>query len=165
MESECCALTGDGLSSTFVEPAGGAPAAYARAVRQRCDGVRSLLPASVVALCRRLARMSRFELTAAYVTCFVGATVLYDWGRASHPGVRTVGALLGLVAVSLLFTVVTWYRKDPIPGAAVLLAIATTSSYLIGGEITLLFLLPGQLGAAAVMGFGAAMGLPIAILE
>ena len=109
--------------------------------------------------------MSRFELTAAYVTCFVGATVLYDWGRASHPGVRTVGALLGLVAVSLLFTVVTWYRNDPIPGAAFLLAIATTCSYLIGGEITLLFLLPGQLGAAAVMGFGAAMGLPIAILE
>ncbi len=97
--------------------------------------------------------MSRFELTAAYVTCFVGATVLYDWGRASHPGVRTVGALLGLVAVSLLFTVVTWYRNDPIPGAAFLLAIATTCSYLIGGE------------AAAVMGFGAAMGLPIAILE
>jgi len=79
--------------------------------------------------------------------------------------VRTVGALLGLVAVSLLFTVVTWYRNDPIPGAAFLLAIATTCSYLIGGEITLLFLLPGQLGAAAVMGFGAAMGLPIAILE
>ncbi len=90
---------------------------------------------------------------------------MYDWGRASHPGVRTVGALLGLVAVSLLFTVVTWYRNDPIPGAAFLLAIATTCSYLIGGEITLLFLLPGQLGAAAVMGFGAAMGLPIAILE
>jgi len=109
--------------------------------------------------------MSRFELTAAYLTCFVGATVLYDWGRASHPGARAVGALLGLVAVSLLFTVVTWYRNDPIPGAAFLLAIATTCSYLIGGEITLLFLLPGQPGAAAVMGFGAAMGLPIAILE
>ncbi len=109
--------------------------------------------------------MSRFELTAAYATCFVGATVLYDWGRASHPAARTVGTLLGLFAVSLLFTVVAWYRDDPVPGAAFLLAIATTCSYLIGGEITLLFLLPGQLGAAAVMGFGAAMGLPIAILE
>ena len=54
--------------------------------------------------------MSRFELTAAYATCFVGATVLYDWGRASHPDARTVGTLLGLFAVSLLFTVVTWSK-------------------------------------------------------
>ena len=70
--------------------------------------------------------MSRFGLMAAYATCFVGATVLYDWGRASHPAARTIGALLGLVAVTLLFTVVTWYRDDPVPGAAFLLAIATT---------------------------------------
>jgi hypothetical protein len=109
--------------------------------------------------------MSRFQLTAAYVICFVAATVLYDWGRASHPVARTFGAVLALVAVSLLFTVVTWYRDDPVPGAAFLLAIATTCSYVIGIEITLLFLLPGRVGGAAVMGFGAAMGLPIAILE
>jgi hypothetical protein len=122
-------------------------------------------PAPIVAVCRRLARMSRFQLTATYVLCFVGATMLYDWGRASQPAATILGAFLGLVAVSLLFTVVTWYRNDPVPGAAFLLAIATTCSYLIGGWITLLFLLPGSPGAAAVMGFGAAMGLPIAILE
>jgi len=97
--------------------------------------------------------------------CLVGATILYDWGRASHPAARIVGGLLGLVAISLLFTVVTWYRNDPVSGAAFLLAIGTTCSYLIGNEITLLFVLPGHLGVAAMMGFGAVMGLPIAILE
>ena len=109
--------------------------------------------------------MSRFRLAAAYVLCFVGATVLYDWGRASHPVARTVGAVLGLSGVSVLLTVVTWYRNDPVPGAAFFLAIATTCSYVIGGVITLLFLSTGQLGGAAILGFGAAMGLPIATLE
>jgi hypothetical protein len=95
----------------------------------------------------------------------VGATVLYNWGRALNPTAGVVGALFGLVAISLLFTVVTWYRSDPVPGAAFLLAIATSCSYLIGNEITLLFVLPGHLGVVAIMGFGAVMGLPIAILE
>jgi biotin transporter BioY len=68
-----------------------------------------------------------------------------------------------LVAFSLLFTVVTWYRKDEIPSAAFLLALATTLGFVLGVGITFLLVLPHTAGAA-LLGFGVLFFLPIDIL-
>jgi hypothetical protein len=76
-----------------------------------------------------------------------------------------LGAVVGLGAGSVLYAVVTWYRNDLVPGAAFLLAIATTLGRLLGVEVTLLVFTPAAIRGPAVFAVGAVFGLPIAILE
>jgi hypothetical protein len=116
-----------------------------------------------VALCRRLARLSRAQLAGSYAACGTVATVLYEWGGGDRPLARTIGVLITMAAFSLLFTVVTWYRTDAVPSAAFLLALATTLSFVAGYDITLLFVTP-HTQTASLMALGALFGLPIRIL-
>lgn len=122
-----------------------------------------MTPAPTVALCRRLARLSRVQLAASYAACGTVATVLYEWGGGVRPLARDIGVLIAVAAFSVLFTVVTWYRRDEVPGAAFLLALATTLSFVAGFDITLLFVTP-QPRAASRMALGALFGLPGRIL-
>jgi hypothetical protein len=112
---------------------------------------------------RRLARFSRFQLGAAYTACITVAALLYGIGGESHPVIHLVGWFVAIGSFSALFTVVTWYRSDQVPGAAFLLAVSTAFGFVVGLEIALLFFIPSA-GAAALLGVGALMGLPIRIL-
>jgi len=116
-----------------------------------------------VALCRRLARLSRVQLAASYATCGTVATILYEWGAGDHALARAIGVLIVVIAFSLLFTVVTWYRRDAVLGAAFLLAFATTLSFVAGYDFTLLFVTP-HAQAASQVALGALSGLPVRIL-
>jgi hypothetical protein len=116
-----------------------------------------------VALCRRLARLSRVQLAGTYATCGTVATVLYEWGGAERPLARASGVLIVVVAFSVLFTVVTWYRRDTVLGAAFLLALATTLSFVAGYDITLLFVTP-HAPAASQVALHALIRLPVRIL-
>ena len=95
-----------------------------------------------VALCRRLARLSRVQLAGTYAACGTVATVLYEWGGGERPLARAIGVLIAMAAFSLLFTIVTWYRRDGVLAAAFLIALATTLSFVAGFDITLLFVTP-----------------------
>src|SRR2546422_339841 len=73
----------------------------------------------LVPLYRSLARRSRFQLSAGYLLCTTLASTIYFLGSSRFlPGLTWGAALLNLVAVSLLFTVVTWYRTDQVVGDA-----------------------------------------------
>src|SRR6266576_1413868 len=114
-------------------------------------------------LFRRIARFSRLQLGAGYATCITVAALLYGTAGESHPLTHLLAWFVAVASFSVLFTVVTWYRSDQIPGAAFLLAVSTSVGFVLGLEIALQFVVPSA-GAAALLGFGALMSLPIRIL-
>jgi len=75
---------------------------------------------------------------------------------------RVLGGLLGLMSFTTLFSVVTWYRNEEVPGSAFFLAISTTLAFVVGAEISLLFVVPRA--GAVVLGVGVFFGLPVRIL-
>ena len=117
----------------------------------------------LVPLYRLLARRSRFQLSAGYLLCTTLASTIYFLGSSrALPGLMWGAALLNLVAVSLLFTVVTWYRTDEVVNAALFLAVTATFGFTIGVWVTTLFLVQGA-GAILVAG-GSIFSIPIRIL-
>jgi hypothetical protein len=116
-----------------------------------------------IALNRRLARLSRVQLAGSYAACGTVATVLYEWGGPDRPLPRTIGVLIAMAAFSLLYTVVTWYRRDAVLGAAFLIALATTLSFVAGFDITLLFVSP-HARVTSLMARSALFALPGRIL-
>jgi hypothetical protein len=115
------------------------------------------------AVFRRLARLSRFRLGTGYALCVTVAALLYGMAGDSRPLIHLVGWFLAIASFSILFTVVTWYRSDLVPGAAFLLAVSTAFGFVIGLQISLLFFIPSA-STVALLGLGALMGLPIRIL-
>jgi hypothetical protein len=98
-----------------------------------------------------------------YGACISIATALYHWGEGRVPFFQALGALLGIVAFSILFNVVTWYRRDELSAAAFLMAIAPTAGFLLGVQVMLL-LGPPPTGSAALMGLGVFFAVPIRIV-
>ena len=114
-------------------------------------------------LFRYVARWPRLQLVTTYMVCVALSTFLYGAGIVAHTWLRPVGAVLGLLAFSVLFAVVTWYRMEEVPGAAFLLALSSTFGFVVGFEIALTFV-ASNAGVAALMGAGIIFGLPIRIL-
>jgi hypothetical protein len=91
----------------------------------------------LTALYRLLARWSLGYLGAAYTVAFTVAIILrgialrQDWVTAYH----LIAPLIAVLAFSLLFTVVTWYRDEDTVTAAVLLIIMTTVAVILGTGI------------------------------
>jgi hypothetical protein len=76
------------------------------------------------------------------------------------------GGVLATIATFVLITVTTWYRRENVVNAAILLALAWTLARLAGLGIAALAL--GLMGHEGGLGFGAIgglFGLPVAVLE
>ena len=114
-------------------------------------------------LFRGVARFSRLQLGVGYTSCVTLAAFLYGLAGDSHPLIYSLAWFVGIASFSILFTVVTWYRSDEVPGAAFFLAVSTSLGVVVGVVIGLQFVIPSS-GMAALLGFGALMGLPIRIL-
>lgn len=111
---------------------------------------------TLTSLYRRLASWSLLYLGGAYTAAFTFALVLrgvalrQDWVVAYW----LIAPLIAILAVSLVFTVVTWYRDEDTVTAAVLLIILTTVAAVLGPGIhDLIFT-----GSIATLIFGVAGG-------
>jgi len=110
----------------------------------------------LVSVYRRLAALSLFQLGAAYCAAFTVALVLrgvalrQDWVIAFH----VIAPLIAVLASSLVFTVVTWYRDEDTVTAALLLIIVTTVAAVLGAGIRDL-VFTGSIGSLI---FGVAAG-------
>lgn len=74
------------------------------------------------------------------------------------------GGVLATIATVVLITVTTWYRRENVVNAAILLALAWTLARLAGLGIAALAL--GLMGHEGGLGaIGGLFGLPVAVLE
>jgi hypothetical protein len=118
----------------------------------------------LVPLFRSLAGWSRLRLALGHLVCTAIAATLYDLGISrSLPSLQVIGATIGVVAASLLFTVVTWYRTDEVPGSAFLLAATVSLSYAIGFSIAVFFLSRAA-GLGMLLAAGTFFSVPVRIL-
>jgi len=91
----------------------------------------------ITAFYRLLARWSLGYFGAAYTAAFTVAIILRgvalrrDWVMAYN----VIAPLIAVLAFSLLFTVVTWYRDEDTVTAAQLLIIMTTVAVILGTGI------------------------------
>src|SRR6266850_257804 len=107
----------------------------------------------ITALYRLLARWSLGYFGAAYTAAFTVAIILrgvalrQDWVVAYN----VIAPLIAVLAFSLLFTVVTWYRDEDTVTATQLLIIMTTVAVILGTGIhDLVF--TGSIGLVLVWG-------------
>ena len=117
------------------------------------------------ALYRRLARHRRPTLTVGYVVIGGCAAAMYDLGDAFEAaGLRIAGALIALVAISILFAVVTWYRHEQTINAAIFLAVAWALAGVAGRWLAAPFLAIRLGSGVWLVAMGGLFGLPVAIL-
>ena len=90
------------------------------------------------------------------------ATVMYGANSHSDLLVRT-GALIATGLTAVLVTVMTWYRRENVINAAILLALAWTFARMVGvaGATLLLWRTLDGMGFAMI---GALFGAPIGVL-
>src|SRR5262245_24390075 len=111
---------------------------------------------SLSALYRQLARWSLLYVGGAYTIALSVAGILrgvalrQDWVFAFY----WIAPLIAVLAFSLLFTVVTWYRDEDTVTGAVLLIMLTTVAVILASGITD-FVFTGSIGALV---FGVAGG-------
>ena len=102
----------------------------------------------LTALYRRLARLSLFALGVGYTACLTIANVLrgvalrQDWVIAFN----WIAPLIAVLGLSLLFTVVTWYRDEDTVTATLVIIIQTTVAIILAMGITD-FVFTGSIGA------------------
>ena len=118
----------------------------------------------LVRLYRSLARCTPLQLGGGYAAASVAATLLYVFG-SSHaiPALQWIAGVVNLVVVSLFFTVVTWYRREEVVNAALLLAVTSALSFTIGFSLGVMVLARGS-AIVTLAAAGSVFGLPIRIL-
>jgi len=118
----------------------------------------------VVRLYRAVARCSPLQLGGSYAAASVAATLLYVFG-SSHalPTLQWIAGVVNLVAVSLFFNVVTWYRREEVVNAALFLAVTSAVSFTIGFSVGVMILARGA-PIISLAAAGSVFGLPIRIL-
>lgn len=113
---------------------------------------------------RWLGGLSQFQLGAGYLGSLTAATALYLAGRERGMGILAVsGAILGLVTVSVLINVVTWYRSENVVNAALFLAFVSTLGYSISTWLVIVALSGGST-RAMIFAAGTFFSLPVRIL-
>jgi hypothetical protein len=118
----------------------------------------------VATVFRSLARLRRLQLALLYIAAATAATALFTFGRLRRiPAAQTIGALIGLVSISVFVSVATFYRNDAIPQAAFLLSVTTALSYS-AGLLAVLLVMRANAGMAAILFTGSLLGLPVRIL-
>lgn len=106
-------------------------------------------------LYRVLARWSLLYLGAAYTAAITITTILHRVATTSgNPVADWFAGLVGVLAFSLLFTVVTWYRDEDTLAAAVVIVAVTGVGFLLGAGFTDVVLT----GSIATLVFGVAGG-------
>jgi len=122
---------------------------------------------SLYALARLLGRTARGRFILAYVLVAGGAMGTLSIGEITNRQLLVwAGGVLATIATLVLVTVTTWYRRENVVNAAILLALAWTLARLAALGIAALAL--GMMGHGSELGLGAmggVFGLPVAVLE
>jgi len=113
---------------------------------------------------RWLARLSPLALGLGYALCVSVATGFYYFGRLQRrPLLESIGALCALVAISCLFTIVTWYQDDEVVRGAFFLGITTAVSKVIAFNLALVVVARESSGNT-LFALGSLFGIPLGIL-
>jgi len=117
------------------------------------------------AMGRSLAKTPRAGFIGAY-GFFAGTAmgVAMFGANAHHDLLVRVGAVAATVLTGVLVTVTTWYRRETVVNAAILLALAWTSARLVAICFATVLLWMSLDGIGWAM-LGALFGVPAAILE
>jgi len=114
-------------------------------------------------LFRSLARLTPLSLGLGYAgSLAVGTAVYYLASINRREFLLLLGALVALVAVSVVLTLVTWYQHDPVVRGAFFLGTTTPIGKLIGFSVAALFGV--RSGGGTLLATGSFFGIPIAIL-
>jgi hypothetical protein len=114
---------------------------------------------------RSLAKTPRARFIGVYgFVAGVALGVAMFGANVHHDLLVRVGAVAATVLTGVLVTVTTWYRRETVVNAAILLALAWTLARLVGICFATV-LVWRSLGAIGWAMLGALFGLPIAILE
>ena len=118
----------------------------------------------VVPLFRFLARVSPLYLGIAYTGALTIAAILQWFGlNTGNTVLRGLAWGLGLVAFSMLFTVVTWYRDDDTLAAGFLLVVITTVGVFVAlGLAALAF--TGSIGPLVFLAAGGSAALVVRLV-
>ena len=117
------------------------------------------------ALYRWLARRRRSTLTLGYVVIAGCSIAMYVLGSTYASALlRLAGALIALVATSILFAVVTWYRHEETINAAIFLAVAWALASVAGAWLAAPFLAIQRGSGVWLVAFGGLFALPVTIL-
>lgn len=111
-----------------------------------------------------LGRISGARLVIAYGLTSGAAMGAVMYGANAHDDLLVrVGALVATALTAVLFTVTTWYRRENVINAAILLALAWTLARMIGvcSATLLLWRTLGGMGFALI---GVLFGVPVGVL-
>ena len=118
-------------------------------------------------LARLFGRTPRGRFVVTYVLVAGSVMATLSIGELTNQQLLVwAGGVLATIATFVLITVTTWYRRENVVNAAILLALAWTLARLAGLGIAALAL--GLMGHEGGLGFGAIgglFGLPVAVLE
>ena len=122
---------------------------------------------SLYILARRFGRTPRGRFVVTYVLVAGCAMGMLSVGELTNRQLLAwAGGILAIIATFVLVTVTTWYRRENVVNAAILLALAWTVARLAALGIAALAL--GMMGHGSELGLGAmggVFGLPVAVLE
>ena len=114
---------------------------------------------------RALGRVSRAALIAGFAISGGAALGLLSVAANAHHDVLVrVGGVIAVVLSVMLLIVVTWYRRESVVSAAIVLALAWTFARLVALSSATLVLWR-SLGAVGYLMYGVLLGLPLAMLE
>ena len=119
----------------------------------------------LVALFRLLARRSPFHLGLGYSAAATVALIVYRLGAAviQTPVLVAIAGIIGTVAISLLITVVVWYRGDDVLEASILLVTITGVGSIAAYALTEV-LFTGSIAAIVFFGVSGGMGLLVRLV-
>jgi len=107
--------------------------------------------------------LTRSQLAIGYIVSSTVATALYLVGRGREGrALEAVGAVLSLIAISLLFNVVTWYRNEEVVNAALFLGVVWAVSFALSAWVAFLILAGWARGA--VLALGSVLSIPVRVL-